>query len=306
MDGFDDLLASSRRALEDNPFEDPFAKQRSSSPDPWGTPFASHVDETPTGYPTQPTYSEPAHDTYEQPATPKPESPPSATEPLDIASANADEVDAPTGFPASKSGFRQVAPSSPEIIAPVPEVAPGTPKTEVTPPPRPKTPSPVQASAPSTPTTKAEPLAQTADTAPDPAPPTPPAQPGFRDFNEPPKPPTPPPAASTLSPPASASSSVFSPLDQPLQHSFAGLALGGETAGGWHTATSSAFVNDREPSSSTAGWHSHSREASVDDDDDDDRPLQDIVDKTREQNAKLADEVRTLYLLVTRECLHLF
>jgi sorting nexin-1/2 len=40
MDGFDDLLAPSRHALEDNPFADPFAKQR-SSPDPWATPFAT-------------------------------------------------------------------------------------------------------------------------------------------------------------------------------------------------------------------------------------------------------------------------
>ena len=40
MDGFDDLLAPSRHALEDNPFADPFAKDR-SSPDPWATPFAA-------------------------------------------------------------------------------------------------------------------------------------------------------------------------------------------------------------------------------------------------------------------------
>jgi sorting nexin-1/2 len=36
MDSFDDLLANSRRALEENPFEDPFAK-RSNSPDPWAS-----------------------------------------------------------------------------------------------------------------------------------------------------------------------------------------------------------------------------------------------------------------------------
>ena len=41
MDSFDDLLAPSRHALEDNPFADPFAKPRSSSPDPWATPFAA-------------------------------------------------------------------------------------------------------------------------------------------------------------------------------------------------------------------------------------------------------------------------
>ena len=38
MDGFDDLLAPSRSALESNPFEDPFSK-RSGSPDPWASGF---------------------------------------------------------------------------------------------------------------------------------------------------------------------------------------------------------------------------------------------------------------------------
>ncbi|KAI5999338.1 Vps5 C terminal like-domain-containing protein [Pisolithus orientalis] len=38
MDGFDDLLAqSSRNVLEDNPFANPFAQPRSSSPDPWAS-----------------------------------------------------------------------------------------------------------------------------------------------------------------------------------------------------------------------------------------------------------------------------
>jgi sorting nexin-1/2 len=41
MDGFDDLLAPSRRALEDNPFANPFSSDRSHSPDPWASPFAS-------------------------------------------------------------------------------------------------------------------------------------------------------------------------------------------------------------------------------------------------------------------------
>lgn len=41
MDGFDDLLAPSRRALEDNPFANPFSNDRSHSPDPWASPFAN-------------------------------------------------------------------------------------------------------------------------------------------------------------------------------------------------------------------------------------------------------------------------
>ncbi|KAJ8586745.1 Vps5-domain-containing protein [Rhizopogon salebrosus TDB-379] len=48
MDGFDDLLASSssRNVLEENPFEDPFAK-RSSSPDPWSN-FLKQSEPEPT------------------------------------------------------------------------------------------------------------------------------------------------------------------------------------------------------------------------------------------------------------------
>ncbi|KAG6868954.1 hypothetical protein C0993_007168 [Termitomyces sp. T159_Od127] len=51
MDGFDDLLAPSRSALEDNPFADPFSK-RSGSPDPWASPFAinSRNDSFTTSY----------------------------------------------------------------------------------------------------------------------------------------------------------------------------------------------------------------------------------------------------------------
>lgn len=37
MDGFDDLLVPSQSILEENPFEDPFAKPRSGSPDPWSS-----------------------------------------------------------------------------------------------------------------------------------------------------------------------------------------------------------------------------------------------------------------------------
>ena len=42
MDNFDDLLGSSRAALEENPFaEDPFSRPRSGSPDPWASPFGA-------------------------------------------------------------------------------------------------------------------------------------------------------------------------------------------------------------------------------------------------------------------------
>ncbi|KAE9394721.1 Vps5-domain-containing protein [Gymnopus androsaceus JB14] len=47
MDGFDDLLAPSRAALEDNPFSEdnnPFGAGRSSSLDPWASPFGAGQD----------------------------------------------------------------------------------------------------------------------------------------------------------------------------------------------------------------------------------------------------------------------
>ncbi|PPQ96270.1 hypothetical protein CVT26_005657 [Gymnopilus dilepis] len=49
MDSFDDLLAPSRQTLENNPFAD----HRSSSPDPWATPFASHDSENAFGSSTE-------------------------------------------------------------------------------------------------------------------------------------------------------------------------------------------------------------------------------------------------------------
>lgn len=41
MDGFDDLLAPSRRSFSDNPFANPFNTDRSHSPDPWASSFAN-------------------------------------------------------------------------------------------------------------------------------------------------------------------------------------------------------------------------------------------------------------------------
>ena len=65
MDGFDDLLAPSRDALE-NPFENPFAK-RSSSPDPWSSFGQSAVpsfgDDQPWGS-TSPTAFTTSHDAF--------------------------------------------------------------------------------------------------------------------------------------------------------------------------------------------------------------------------------------------------
>jgi sorting nexin-1/2 len=78
MDGFDDLLAPSKRALEDNPFENPFAQHRSGSPDPWAS-FSSQLEHNPFSG-SESTTNVPAFE-------PEPPSPVSttSTDPLDSA-----------------------------------------------------------------------------------------------------------------------------------------------------------------------------------------------------------------------------
>ncbi|KAL5492536.1 VPS5 [Sanghuangporus weigelae] len=66
MDGFDDLLSSSRHPFEDNPFANPFDKPRSSSPDPWST-FGQQEQEHEahaTGFEEFQTSDESAHDVF--------------------------------------------------------------------------------------------------------------------------------------------------------------------------------------------------------------------------------------------------
>lgn len=91
MDGFDDLLGPSRNALEDNPFSDPFGK-RSSSPDPWASPFGQHQDDIyhqpfASDTPTTPTTTDHSSDgdEHEDSSTPVQEEP---SDPLDSAAAN--------------------------------------------------------------------------------------------------------------------------------------------------------------------------------------------------------------------------
>jgi len=105
MDSFDDLLTSSRNALEDNPFSDPFAK-RPDSPDPWASPFAqpdvygsssvqSEADDrsepdTDVRTEAESTHSEPPPDSEsKEPTAPETDKP----DPLDAAIVNADDED---------------------------------------------------------------------------------------------------------------------------------------------------------------------------------------------------------------------
>ncbi|KAI0794061.1 Vps5 C terminal like-domain-containing protein [Fomes fomentarius] len=274
MDGFDDLLPS-RDGLQ-NPFEDPFAKPRSSSPDPWasfGQTVPSFNEEAFVfGSSTSPTavthnafadadiggFQDDREEQHEAESTPAPAPGPpreeNSVDPLDTAAFNAaeaaaaaEEAAAAAAAPLSR-GFR-------ESIS-----------TETEEPPDPKSTEPES------------------DETPTPA------------ADEPIKPASPPPARRTsvaevpnrtvghISHSSTASFSsgshgsvakaepaAFNPLDRPthsLERSIAGLSIGGEALGGWQGSdgwqTQTTYTTPAPPS--------QARSVS-DDDDDDDRPI---------------------------------
>ncbi|KAI0047793.1 Vps5-domain-containing protein [Auriscalpium vulgare] len=274
MSGFDDLLKQSSRALEENPFEDPFAQPRAISPDPWSS-FGNH--------------SAPASDAFDYGNTPafEPSAPTSPTtdrltfapapatesDPLDSANlASSDEEPEPE-TPAKEvtspnfSGFREV-----ERVVPAPEPLPvvEAPVREPEPvkAPAPRSPSPIRPISPP----RREPSPPTPPTASTPPPPS--ISGSVSGALSPPSPATPSSArfpqrqaqASVPSFPSSESQRVVaSPLDQPPVTSFASLALGGETFGGGWDGEQSAFVNHSSLASSA--------QPEQEDDDDDDKPL---------------------------------
>ncbi|KAI0923926.1 hypothetical protein AcW1_006742 [Taiwanofungus camphoratus] len=243
MDGFDDLLSQSKNAL-DNPFENPFAKARSSSPDPW----ASYGQASQTAFTedehsaflgarsTTPTVE--AHEFHAddsagfQYSAPEPD-------PLDIAAHTSDAAEQPIS--PTSPGFRESISASIEETAKLEETQPT------------KSPSPQ-----ATPTSPMPPPA---------------ARPTPSDI------PAPRPVHASRASTASITSSIQAskaerafqtPLDQPLatgiERSIAGLAIGGESIGGWQgsqskfagASSSASILRDRSES---------------DDDDDDDRPI---------------------------------
>lgn len=238
MDGFDDLLSNSRRVLEENPFDDPFAK-RSNSPDPWASfgqtsqhdqhddVFASHHDafaDSSGGY---------ADNVY------------GTRESLERSDSNAssalDEVQTPSNFPQSP-GFREStsveegehaqASSSPETVDGDADAS----SRGV----RARSPSSVRArsrtpDSPKTPTVPTAPATPSTNT---PAPRYPaPASPPSTSRND--------------------SSKVLSPLEKSpgtgsLERPFASLALGGEFVGGWQEQTQPAFAPSHDSRESIA------------------------------------------------------
>jgi sorting nexin-1/2 len=220
MDSFDDLLEPSMRALEENPFEDPFAK-RSSSPDPWSsfshrpaTPptGANVIHESEQGGSTTPTASfvtaEPDERAGGSPSV-------NTSNPLDASTAKPTDLDdEPVITDSHRSrGFRESIP-------------PGFSETKTI---RPALPEDLEPSIPSP------------------------------SFLEPPPPPAPKLVATSsstsivsASPSTSAFARVTSPLDSPasstIGRSLTGLALGGETIGNWQGAQSS-WANSPVPPS---------------------------------------------------------
>ena len=275
MDGFDDLLAPSKRALEDNPFENPFAQHRSGSPDPWAS-YSSQLEHNPFSS------SEPA--TNVPVFEPEPPSPVSttSTDPLDSTITKEAETHVPspprtptqfTTHDLKEDVFEEERQPTPEPVSktkPEPEREP-TPEPEPTiAPPEPER-TPVQEATILPPTT--DPVST-------------PSSKGFVAFS-----PTHSPTQSeTFHKPIS---SVISPLDHPelgggFGDAFPSIStLEGDTlGGGWESQSSSVFVNGKSLDSS--------RELSLpDDDDEDNRPVaQSPLLRAKEKEREAANNVR--------------
>lgn len=281
MDGFDDLLAPSKRALGDDPFENPFAQHRSGSPDPWAS-FSSQLEHNPFST------SEPV--TVISAFEPEPPSPvsfsPTSADPLDSAITTEQEHDpSPPGTP-TQSTTSDIREDTLEV-----EHEP-TPESEANPNPEPELTVPQ-------PETERTPIQETTSLPPTAEPVSPPPSKGFVAFT-----PTHSPRGSeAFSKPIS---SVISPLDHPgLAGSF-GDAFpsissfgGGDLSGGWESQSSSVFANDAPLESS--------REPSLpDDDDEDNRPVaQSPILKAKEKEKEALNNVHLIHVFCSRFCSHI-
>lgn len=287
MSGFDDLLQQSSRALEENPFEDPFARPRSGSPDPW-TSYAhppTALDSPAFEYDTPGfggvSTTTPALDLHDDSHTPSAVhshasvAPAIPSDPLDSANLPADDeteyATKPMTFP-RHSGFTESIGTDPPLIPSQPSAGsnksvpePDPPRTAppalplITSPPA-SSRSPVQLSSPVTPSSAAPP--ESVEHTNPPSPP-PPSSARLPQRQEAPHPANHFPFDSSSSTDSDSHRVISTPLDQPAVAAFASLALGGESFNGWDGAQS-AFVNHASIPSSVQ---------EEDDDDDDDKPL---------------------------------
>lgn len=239
MEGFDDLLSQSRNAL-DNPFEDPFLKGRSSSPDPWasfGQPSALENDATNAFRSATPTLDTQGFGDSTSFHYSVPESAVSGFGSDDHHSTHETEPEAETPTSPASPGFRE------SISSTIDEVT--QPAREETQPLR--EPSPPPSETPSSPTYPAT------------APPT--TGRFIRHVSQP--------SAAAPQPIIRAEPTYQTPLDQPLsvalERSIAGLSIGGESLNGWQGAQS-AFVG--APHSAVLPRTRHDSDSS-----DDDRPI---------------------------------
>ena len=256
MDGFDDLLAPSRSILEENPFEDPFAKPRSDSPDPWSTfgqqqhslPSQSDIDYFKSGFEDHPSTTQTTESLFTSDYGHSERSSVTApADPLDAATVTAEDhedeqsaghSDAHLDTATSRTpGFGIFTSSVEDQSQTVVEPGSDSPLHDKTPP----IPSADEADTAVTSLLRVEEL-------------------------------TPSQLSSPQEPISSATSperAIVSPLDQEsppsIDHAFASLALGGESHGGWET-----------------GWGGHDHAATTpilptptanSDDDDDDTPI---------------------------------
>jgi sorting nexin-1/2 len=285
MSGFDDLLQQSSRALEENPFEDPFARPRAGSPDPWSTyTHQSTALDSPafefdtSGFGGVSTTQ--AHELHDETLSPSAVesraflAPAIPSDPLDSANLPADDETEYTTKPMTArrdSGFKESIGTDPSSI---PSQPPASPSKSVPEPDLPRTahptlpsitslpPSPpVQLSSPVTPLSAfpAESVEQIG-----PPSPSPPSSARLPQRQEVPHPSIHFPIESSSSTDSDTHRVITSPLDQPPVAAFASLALGGESFNGWDGAQS-AFVNHASIPSSV--------QEEDDDDDDDDKPL---------------------------------
>ncbi|KAH9840253.1 Vps5-domain-containing protein [Rhodofomes roseus] len=261
MDGFDDLLSRSRDVL-DNPFGDPFAKPRPSSPDPWasfgqpsvhddGHAFLGARSTTPTldshGFSDSAGFQYSAADS----SVFADHSPPEHAEEAEPQTPTADEAESHTPTPpaVASPGFRESVPLSIDEVAQPEEEQPA----------REPSPPPAQAEVP----------------AESPVPPaTAPATYGsFLGHASRPS------NASTFR----AEPTYHSPLDQPsavgIDSSLAGLSIGNDAFNGWQSEPSTYPASPQSPTGPSQ------RSRSDSDSSDDDLPIL--------QSAKLANRIPT-------------
>ena len=289
MSGFDDLLQQSSRALEENPFEDPFAPPRANSPDPWSsythqpaTVTSSALEYDESGFSGQSTTTptvEPHEEYFATPAVAvAAEShsfsvPTAASDPLDSANLPPDEKPDPTARLITSADVSESGHSAENDL---PAVTPESPTqhtfpsepvvSHALPPAAPHLTVPSTTSLPeSSPTVQLSSPESPSSTIPAEVPLSPPLPSSAR---LPQRQYVPQPSVhipfNPSSPTVSESNRVIStPLDQPPTTSFASLALGGESFNGWDGAQSTFVNNASLPSVAPQD----------DDDDDDDKPL---------------------------------